>query len=128
MVSQASRPRPSRAGTAGIAAGEHDDEFPLEVFQTGSGASTNMNLNEVIAGVAAARGGDAHPNDHVNASQSSNDTFLTAIHVAVTIAIENDPADPGPGPPCSAGLEAKAEELAEVGEVRPHPPHGRHPP
>ena len=66
-----------------VAAGEHDDQFPIDVFQTGSGTSSNMNANEVIASIAGRAGVEVHPNDHVNASQSSNDTFPTAIHVAV---------------------------------------------
>ncbi|MFB9313609.1 class II fumarate hydratase [Nocardioides plantarum] len=73
-----------------VAAGEHDAEFPVDVFQTGSGTSSNMNANEVIASLAARAGTEAHPNDHVNASQSSNDTFPTAIHVAVTLAVVDD--------------------------------------
>ena len=73
-----------------VAAGEHDAEFPVDVFQTGSGTSSNMNANEVIASLAARAGTEAHPNDHVNASQSSNDTFPTAIHVAVTLAVVHD--------------------------------------
>ena len=68
-----------------VAANHHDAEFPLDVFQTGSGTSSNMNANEVIASLAAAELGKAvHPNDHVNASQSSNDVFPSAIHIAAT--------------------------------------------
>jgi fumarate hydratase class II len=68
-----------------VAANQHDGEFPLDVFQTGSGTSSNMNANEVIASLAAAELGKAvHPNDHVNASQSSNDVFPSAIHIAAT--------------------------------------------
>jgi fumarate hydratase class II len=71
-----------------VAAGEHDAHFPVDVFQTGSGTSSNMNANEVIATVASrACGADVHPNDHVNASQSSNDVFPTTIHVAATEAV-----------------------------------------
>src|SRR5689334_17254173 len=73
--------------------GEHDEEFPLSVWQTGSGTQTNMNVNEVIAGRAnevatGKRGGKSpvHPNDHVNMSQSSNDSFPTALHVAAVRA------------------------------------------
>ena len=62
-----------------VAAGEHDDQFPIDVFQTGSGTSTNMNANEVIANLA---GEGAHPNDHVNMGQSSNDVFPSAVHLA----------------------------------------------
>jgi len=74
-----------------VAAGRYDDHFPLDVFQTGSGTSSNMNANEVIATLATrALGRDVHPNDDVNASQSSNDTFPTTIHVAATEAILTD--------------------------------------
>ncbi|MCZ4079424.1 class II fumarate hydratase [Rhodococcus sp. H36-A4] len=69
-----------------IAEGLHDDQFPIDVFQTGSGTSSNMNANEVIASIAKAKGVEVHPNDHVNMSQSSNDTFPTATHVAATEA------------------------------------------
>lgn len=73
-----------------IADGQHDDQFPIDVFQTGSGTSSNMNTNEVIASIAKANGVEVHPNDHVNMGQSSNDTFPTATHVAATEAAEND--------------------------------------
>ncbi|HEX5402003.1 MAG TPA: class II fumarate hydratase [Pseudonocardiaceae bacterium] len=74
-----------------VAAGRYDDQFPLDVFQTGSGTSSNMNANEVIATLASrALGRDVHPNDHVNASQSSNDTFPTTIRVAATEAVATD--------------------------------------
>ncbi|MBS43370.1 MAG: aspartate ammonia-lyase [Nocardioides sp.] len=73
-----------------VAAGEHDDQFPIDVFQTGSGTSSNMNANEVIASLSARAGTEVHPNDHVNASQSSNDTFPTAVHVATTLAVVED--------------------------------------
>src|SRR5664279_4797580 len=62
-----------------VARGEFDDQFPIDVFQTGSGTSTNMNANEVIANLA---GDGAHPNDHVNMGQSSNDVFPSAVHLA----------------------------------------------
>jgi fumarate hydratase, class II len=67
------------AGGDEIAAGKHDDQFPIDVFQTGSGTSSNMNANEVIANLA---GDGAHPNDHVNLGQSSNDVFPSAVHLA----------------------------------------------
>ncbi|MBH9538863.1 class II fumarate hydratase [Novosphingopyxis sp. YJ-S2-01] len=80
------------AATA-ITSGEHDDQFPLTIWQTGSGTQTNMNVNEVIAGIAneklaGTRGGKepVHPNDHVNKSQSSNDSFPTALHIAAVLA------------------------------------------
>ncbi len=62
-----------------VASGEHDDQFPIDVFQTGSGTSSNMNANEVIAALA---GKGAHANDHVNMGQSSNDVFPSAVHLA----------------------------------------------
>jgi fumarate hydratase, class II len=67
------------AAAAGIAAGEYDDQFPVDIFQTGSGTSSNMNANEVISSLT---GGRAHPNDHVNLGQSSNDVFPTAVQLA----------------------------------------------
>ena len=74
-----------------VAEGRHDEHFPIDVFQTGSGTSSNMNANEVIATLAGRRlGTDVHPNDHVNASQSSNDTFPTTIHVAAVEAVFTD--------------------------------------
>ncbi|CAN5360484.1 class II fumarate hydratase [soil metagenome] len=94
------------------AAGEHDEHFPIDVFQTGSGTSSNMNANEVIASLAARAGTEVHPNDHVNASQSSNDTFPTAIHVAVTMAVVEDLV---PALHTLAGsLAAKADEFADL--------------
>jgi fumarate hydratase class II len=76
-----------------VAAGLWDDQFPVDVFQTGSGTSTNMNMNEVLANLASERLGErgaVHPNDHVNASQSSNDVFPTALHIAVTEGVLRD--------------------------------------
>lgn len=95
-----------------VANGQHDDQFPIDVFQTGSGTSSNMNANEVIASLCAAAGVDVHPNDHVNASQSSNDTFPTAIHVAAAVAVTDDlmPALDVLG----TSLEAKADEFADL--------------
>ncbi|GAA0949252.1 class II fumarate hydratase [Nonomuraea longicatena] len=73
---------------ADVADNEHDDHFPIDVFQTGSGTSSNMNANEVIATLAEERlGRPVHPNDHVNASQSSNDVFPTSIHVAAATEV-----------------------------------------
>lgn len=72
-----------------VAKGEYDNQFPVDVFQTGSGTSTNMNANEVIANLATTRLGQAvHPNDHVNMSQSSNDVIPTAIHVSASLEID----------------------------------------
>ncbi|KAB2343971.1 class II fumarate hydratase [Actinomadura rudentiformis] len=74
-----------------VAAGRWNDQFPIDVFQTGSGTSSNMNANEVIATLAEERlGSPVHPNDHVNASQSSNDVFPSSIHIAATGAVLND--------------------------------------
>ena len=70
-----------------VAAGEHDAHFPLDVFQTGSGTSTNMNANEVIAHLAGRSGARVHPNDHVNMGQSSNDVIPTAIHVSAALLL-----------------------------------------
>ena len=75
------------AAAGEITNGEHDDQFPIDVFQTGSGTSSNMNANEVIASIAARNGVTVHPNDDVNMSQSSNDTFPTATHLAATEAV-----------------------------------------
>jgi fumarate hydratase class II len=85
-----------------VASGRWDGEFPIDVFQTGSGTSSNMNANEVIATLASERlGGPVHPNDHVNASQSSNDVFPSAIHLAVTDGVVH-------------GLVPALEHLAEA--------------
>ena len=74
-----------------VIAGKHDGEFPVDIFQTGSGTSSNMNMNEVLATLATKILGDTvHPNDHINASQSSNDVFPTSVHVAVTSALIHD--------------------------------------
>ena len=73
-----------------IRAGQWDEEFPLVVWQTGSGTQTNMNVNEVIAHLAAEQGVSLHPNDHVNASQSSNDTFPSALHIAAAMSVVRD--------------------------------------
>jgi fumarate hydratase, class II len=92
-----------------IAAGELDDQFPIDVFQTGSGTSSNMNANEVIASLA---GGDVHPNDDVNMGQSSNDVFPTAVHLAALDQLTNDlvPALTV----LAEALEAKAREFDDV--------------
>ena len=74
-----------------VAAGEHDTDFPIDVFQTGSGTSSNMNANEVIATLAGDNPGLAiHPNDHVNMSQSSNDVIPTCVHVSAAIAVQSE--------------------------------------
>lgn len=91
-----------------IISGEHADQFPIDVYQTGSGTSSNMNMNEVLATLATrALGATVHPNDHVNASQSSNDVFPTSVHIAVTQEIIDDliPALDH----LAVALEAKAE-------------------
>ncbi|MEU6022408.1 class II fumarate hydratase [Micromonospora sp. NPDC047134] len=79
------------AAAAHVADGGYDDQFPIDVFQTGSGTSSNMNANEVIATLASRElGRDVHPNDDVNASQSSNDVFPSSIHLAATEAVARD--------------------------------------
>jgi fumarate hydratase class II len=100
-----------RIGAAGdaIANGEYDDQFPVDVFQTGSGTSSNMNANEVMANLA---GDDAHPNDHVNMGQSSNDVFPSAVHLAALEEVSHDllPAMDE----LASALERKSEEFADV--------------
>ena len=98
---------------AHVAEGSYDDQFPIDVFQTGSGTSSNMNANEVIATLAARElGRQVHPNDHVNASQSSNDVFPSSIHLAATGAVTNDliPALDH----LAAALEAKAAAWSDA--------------
>jgi fumarate hydratase class II len=100
------------AATA-VADGAYDDQFPVDVFQTGSGTSSNMNMNEVVAALAAARlGRPVHPNDHVNASQSSNDVFPSSIHLAATDAVMHRllPALRH----LTFALDAKADEFAHI--------------
>ena len=101
------------AAAADVASGKYDDHFPIDVYQTGSGTSSNMNANEVIASLATARlGRPVHPNDHVNASQSSNDVFPTSVHVAATAAVLGDliPALQH----LADALTSKAAEFADV--------------
>src|SRR5260221_3379899 len=100
--------RIAEAGAA-VAEGEHDDQFPIDVFQTGSGTSSNMNANEVIANLA---GDGVHPNDHVNMGQSSNDVFPSAVHLAALDEVTHDllPAMGG----LESALEAKEKQFADV--------------
>jgi fumarate hydratase class II len=101
------------AAAAEVADGRHDEHFPVDVFQTGSGTSSNMNTNEVLATLASRKLGEpVHPNDHVNASQSSNDVFPSSVHLAATAAVTHDliPALEH----LSAALTAKAKEFATV--------------
>ncbi len=98
---------------AHVADGGYDDQFPIDVFQTGSGTSSNMNTNEVIATLASRElGRPVHPNDHVNASQSSNDVFPSSIHLAATEAVTANliPALDH----LAAALTAKANDWSEV--------------
>ncbi|WP_236683195.1 class II fumarate hydratase [Demequina sediminicola] len=96
-----------------VASGAHDEHFPVDVFQTGSGTSSNMNTNEVLATLATAKlGADVHPNDHVNCSQSSNDVFPTSVHVAATSQLVNDLLPQLDR--LAQSLEAKASEFSEV--------------
>lgn len=102
-----------RSAAAEVADGRWDAHFPVDVFQTGSGTSSNMNTNEVIATLATERlGRDVHPNDHVNASQSSNDVFPSSIHIAATAAVSGEliPALEH----LAAALERKEAAFAEV--------------
>ncbi len=110
------------AAAAEVAGGQHDDQFPLVIWQTGSGTQTNMNVNEVIAGRAnelltGTRGGKApvHPNDHVNMSQSSNDSFPTAMHVAASLAVRQAlfPALDG----LHAAIDVKAHAWADIVKI-----------
>ncbi len=110
------------AAAAEVVAGKHDDQFPLTIWQTGSGTQSNMNVNEVIAGRAnemltGARGGKVpvHPNDHVNMSQSSNDSFPTAMHVSAALAIR-DKLAPAEGRLVTA-LEEKAQQWESVVKI-----------
>lgn len=96
-----------------VAAGGHDEHFPIDVFQTGSGTSSNMNANEVISHLATVElGAEVHPNDHVNMSQSSNDVIPTCVHVSAATAIHDNllPALRH----LSAVLEKKAHEVRDV--------------
>jgi fumarate hydratase class II len=100
--------RIARAGDE-VAAGEHDDQFPIDVFQTGSGTSSNMNANEVIASLA---GEDVHPNDQVNMGQSSNDVFPSAVHLAAVDCVQSELL---PALERLAGaLRRKAEQFADI--------------
>jgi fumarate hydratase, class II len=92
-----------------VAAGDYDDQFPIDVFQTGSGTSTNMNANEVIANLA---GEGAHPNDHVNMGQSSNDVFPSAVHLA---ALDRASHNLLPAlEQLEASFQAKADEFVDI--------------
>src|SRR5437660_3628260 len=91
-----------------VAMGSFDEQFPLDVFQTGSGTSSNMNANEVIANLA----GEAHPNDHVNMGQSSNDVFPSAVHLAA-LAECNDQLLPALEK-LESSLQAKAVEFRDI--------------
>jgi fumarate hydratase, class II len=97
------------AGGDAVAAGDHDEQFPIDVFQTGSGTSSNMNANEVIANLA---GDAAHANDHVNLGQSSNDVFPSAVHLAALAEVTSDllPAMDA----LAAVLFDRAAEFAEI--------------
>ncbi|MEV4556906.1 class II fumarate hydratase [Kitasatospora sp. NPDC049285] len=102
-----------RAAAEEVAEGRWDEHFPIDVFQTGSGTSSNMNANEVIATLASEKlGRPVHPNDQVNASQSSNDVFPSSIHIAATAAVTHDliPALEH----LARALEEKSEEFAAV--------------
>jgi fumarate hydratase, class II len=104
------------AAAEAVAAGDHDDQFPIDVFQTGSGTNTNTNVNEVVSSLA---GEGVHPNDHVNMGQSSNDTFPTAVHLAALDAAVNDLL-PALGT-LAGSLAAKAAEFRDI--VKPGRTH-----
>ena len=104
--------RIARAGDE-VAEGKHDDQFPIDVFQTGSGTSTNMNANEVIANLA---GDDAHANDHVNMGQSSNDVFPSAVHLAAVDSVQRRAA---------AGARAARRRVRHEGRRVRRPRQGR---
>ncbi|MGI8658078.1 MAG: class II fumarate hydratase [Candidatus Limnocylindria bacterium] len=96
-----------------VARGDHDDQFPVDVFQTGSGTSSNMNMNEVVATIAAeALGRGVHPNDDVNHPMSSNDMFPASIHIAATAGVVRELV-PALGH-LAASLERKRDEFADV--------------
>ncbi|MHA7133932.1 class II fumarate hydratase [Oerskovia turbata] len=96
-----------------VASGAHDAHFPIDIFQTGSGTSSNMNTNEVLATLATrSLGREVHPNDHVNASQSSNDVFPTSVHLAATAGVVRDLIPSLTH--LAEALEAKAAEFATV--------------
>ena len=92
--------------------GQHDDHFPIDVFQTGSGTSTNMNVNEVLATLASREGVEVTPNDHVNMGQSSNDVIPTAIHLSAAIAV-NESLKPALVA-LQATIDRRADELSHV--------------
>ncbi len=101
------------AAAAAVAQGRHNEHFPIDVYQTGSGTSTNMNVNEVIARLASTQSGlEVHPNDHVNAGQSSNDTFPSALRM-VALRLTQQGLDPALAHLHTA-LNAKAKELTDV--------------
>ena len=104
------RTRAITLAAAEVASGKHDDHFPIDIFQTGSGTSSNMNTNEVIATLASRESGmQVHPNDHVNMGQSSNDVFPAAIHVAASLLV-NESLIPAMDK-LLASLERRSKEL-----------------
>jgi fumarate hydratase class II len=113
-VLDANRAKAIEAAALEVAEGKHDPHFPIDVFQTGSGTSTNMNANEVIAHLASAKSGadKVHPNDHVNMGQSSNDVIPTAIHVSAALEVKEKllPALTY----LAEAIEAKSKETAKV--------------
>ena len=109
-------PRPPTASRTG----EFDDQFPIDVFQTGSGTSTNMNANEVIANLA---GEGVHPNDHVNMGQSSNDVFPSAVHLAALDEADQRPA--AGARRARGGVRGQGRRVQRHRQVRPHAPDGR---
>ncbi len=118
------------AAAAEVARGDWDGEFPIDVFQTGSGTSSNMNANEVLASLATEKLGAAgqvsiHPNDDVNDPLSSNDQFPSAIHVAATKAVVSELVPSLQH--LATTLAGQGGRVRRGGEIRPYPPDGRHP-
>ncbi len=113
------------AAAAEVVAGQHDDQFPLTIWQTGSGTQSNMNVNEVIAGRAnemltGTRGGKSpvHPNDHVNMSQSSNDSFPTAMHIAIAFAARDRMLKAVRGLAAALAVQAEAwNDVVKIGRT-----------
>ncbi len=113
------------AAAAEVVAGQHDDQFPLTIWQTGSGTQSNMNVNEVIAGRAnemltGTRGGKSpvHPNDHVNMSQSSNDSFPTALHIAIAMSARDDLLKAVRALAAALGVHAEAwNDIVKIGRT-----------
>ena len=126
QVDEAGRRRDRGRGRRGRRRRASTTQFPIDAFQTGSGTSSNMNANEVIARLASdrARRRPVHPNDHVNASQSSNDVFPSAVHLAAAIGDRRRP-DPGRASSWRRRCARSSASSRTVVKSRPHAPDGR---